>query len=175
LRMFLGDLQAAKYLEQRPDWDGKTLAANGTSQGGMQSFAVTGLDSRITDMVVEVPAGCDNSGALVGRTPGWPFHLTNPNDPKQKQILQVMAYFDPVNFASRIKAPALVAVGLIDETAPPSGIFTAFNQLQGPKEILVMARSDHRGTGGSQAAYATHSTAWFDALARGGPAPVPKP
>jgi cephalosporin-C deacetylase-like acetyl esterase len=32
-------------------------------------------------------------------------------------------YFDTVNFAPRIKAPALVAMGFIDTTAPPVGIW----------------------------------------------------
>jgi cephalosporin-C deacetylase-like acetyl esterase len=172
LRMFLGDLQAAKYLEQRPDWDGKTLVVTGGSQGGMQSFAVAALDQKVTGMVVIVPAGADDSGALAGRNPGWPFHLVKPEDPTEKQVLQAISYYDPVNFASLIKCPALVAVGLIDEVAPPTGVFTAFNQLQGPKEILVMARSNHTGAGGTQAAFKVRSNEWFAALAAGKPAPV---
>jgi cephalosporin-C deacetylase-like acetyl esterase len=52
-------------------------------------------------------------------------------------------YFDVVNFASRITAPAIVTVGFIDTTTPPVGILIAFNQITGPKELIPMIESDH--------------------------------
>jgi cephalosporin-C deacetylase-like acetyl esterase len=57
--------------------------------------------------------------------------------------MQTALYFDPVNFASRIKAPSLVAMGFIDTIAPPAGIWTALNQIPGPKEAVAMVESDH--------------------------------
>ena len=62
-------------------------------------------------------------------------------------------YYDMVNFAPRITCPALVATGLIDETlSRRRGSPPAFNQMRGPKELLVLPRSDHQGTGNTQAA-----------------------
>ena len=52
-------------------------------------------------------------------------------------------YFDTVNFASRIKAPVLGAIGFIDATAPAAGIWTAFNQIPGPKEVVPIIDSGH--------------------------------
>jgi cephalosporin-C deacetylase len=173
LRMFLGDVQSAEYLAGRPDWDGKTLVVTGTSQGGLQSFATAALDPKVTAMLVLVPAGCDDSAALVGRKPGFPFYLTDVTSPGNKQILQTSAYFDAVNFAARVKCPALVALGLLDETAPPSGVFAAFNQLQGPKEACVLPNSDHQGYANSQAPYGVRSAAWRKALLAGNPPPIP--
>jgi cephalosporin-C deacetylase len=178
LRMFLGDIQAAEYLAKRPDWNGKVLMVTGASQGGMQSFATAALDPDITAMLVCVPAGCDDSGALVGRKPGWPFYLANPTTPEQKLVLQTSAYFDPVNFASEIKCPALVGLGLIDETATPSGVLTAFNQLTGPKQVLIMPDADHHGDHGTQAPFWGHAGTWQKAFLDGQSAPVepnPKP
>ena len=169
LRMFLGDVQAANYLASRPDWDGKTLVVTGGSQGGMQSFAAAALDPKITGMAVMVPAGCDNTGRLAGRQPGWPYWKD------EKQAMDTSRYFDPVNFASRIKCPVLVGLGLIDVTAPPSGIFTAINQLQVPKEIVVMPLSEHQSKNNSQAPYYSRSGAWLSALRTTGAPPAPKP
>ncbi|MES1257229.1 MAG: hypothetical protein ABUS51_02320, partial [Acidobacteriota bacterium] len=46
-------------------------------------------------------------------------------------------------FASRIKAPVLAAMGFIDTTSPPAGIWTALNQIPVPKEPLPMIESEH--------------------------------
>jgi len=169
LGMFLGDVQAANYLASRPDWDGKTLVVTGGSQGGMQSFTTAALDPKVTAMAVMVPAGCDNTGRLAGRQPGWPYWKD------EKQAMDTSRYFDPVNFAARVKCPALIGLGLIDVTAPPSGIFAAINQLQGPKEVLVMPNSDHQGKNNSQAPYHSRWGAWLAALRTTGAPPQPKP
>jgi cephalosporin-C deacetylase len=52
-------------------------------------------------------------------------------------------YFDPVNFASRIKAPVLAGIGFIDTVSPPAGIWTALNQIPVPTEPLPLIESEH--------------------------------
>jgi cephalosporin-C deacetylase-like acetyl esterase len=54
-------------------------------------------------------------------------------------------YFDAMNFATRIKCPVIVGVGLADTTCPPEGVFAAFNQIRAPKEIIIMPTADHSG------------------------------
>jgi len=172
LRMFLGDIRAVEYLAKRPDWDGKTLVVTGTSQGGLQSFVAAGLDSKVTDILVLVPAGCDDSGRLVGREPGWPFWMNSVNGHNEKQVLETSRYFDAVNFASRTKCPALVGLGLIDVTAPPSGIFAAISQLSGTKEVLILPNSNHHGDGQAQVPYQDRAKEWLAALSTGAPPPA---
>ena len=167
VRMFMGDYRSVEYLSERPDWDGKTLLVTGASQGGLQSFVSAGLNHKVTEIMVVVPAGCDHSGALVGRKPGWPFRMVQVDASKTAQ-LKTFGYFDGVNFAARAKCPALVALGLIDETSPPSGVYTAVNQLQGPKEVLVMVDSDHQGTNKSQRPYFTRANQGRAALLANG-------
>lgn len=167
LRMLLRCYRAADFLTRRPEWDGKTLVVTGTSQGGLQAFATAALFPRITSMMVNVPAGCDTTGTLVGRASGWPHWENFATGDQRKKVLEVSEYFDAVNFASRVKCPALVGVGLIDETSPPAGVFAAFNELRGPKEVLVMERSDHHGSHNSQAGYIARSEAWAKALLAG--------
>lgn len=172
LQMYLGDYRAADYLASRPDWDGKTLLVMGTSMGGQQSLAMAGLHPKITDVIVHVPAGADSNAAAHGRTTGFPFwDATNP------KVLQTGLYFDTVNLARRIKAPALVSMGFLDQVCPPAGIWTAFNQIPGAKEVvpLVEAAHNHQSTAAQQQPYTDRSNAWLSALVKGDPAPVNAP
>ena len=139
LYMYLRDTRVIDYIETSPHWDHRTIVLTGTSMGGQQSLATAGLNpGRITAVVVNEPSGADSSGALHGRYVGYPWwHQTDP------RVLDAARYFDTVNFASRIEAPALVAMGFIDTIAPPAGIWTALNQIPAPKEAVPMVESDH--------------------------------
>jgi cephalosporin-C deacetylase len=139
LNMYLRDSRALDYLMTRPDWDGKTIVLMGTSMGGQQSLMLAGLrPENITAVLVCVPAGTDVNGDLHGRKAGYPNWPSK--DPK---VMSTALYFDPINFASRIKAPVLAAIGFIDTTSPPAGIWTALNQIPVAKEPLPMMESEH--------------------------------
>ena len=139
LDMYLRDSRALDYLMTRPDWDGKTIVLTGGSMGGQQSLVLAGLRPEpISAVLVCVPAGADTNGDLHGRKAGYPnWPSDNPD------IMKTALYFDPVNFASHIKAPVMAGMGFIDTTAPPAGIWTALNQIPGPKEPLPMIQSEH--------------------------------
>lgn len=164
LQMYLGDYRAVDYLASRPDWDGKTLVLMGTSMGGQQSLCVAGLHPRVTHVIVNEPAGCDADGSLHGRLAGYPNW--DASDPR---AVTTALYFDPVNFASRIKATCLVAMGFVDETAPPVGIWIAFNQIPGPKKAAPMVDSPHNNhaTPEQQRPFTDGSAAWLAALVHG--------
>ena len=49
-------------------------------------------------------------------------------------VMKTSLYFGTANFASRIKAPMLAAMGFIDTICPPAGVWTAINQIPGLKE-----------------------------------------
>ena len=139
LNMYLRDTRALDYIQSRPDWDGRTIVIIGTSMGGQQSFVTAGLNpDRVTAMLVNVPAGADISGDLHGSKRGFPSWAID--DPR---VVETARYFDIMNFAPAIRAQSLVAIGLMDTISPPFGIFAAFNQIQGPKEVVAMAQSDH--------------------------------
>jgi cephalosporin-C deacetylase-like acetyl esterase len=138
LNMYLRDARAIDYIRTRPDWDRKTIVLMGTSMGGQQSLVTAGLRPDVTAVLVNEPSGADTNGDLHGRRAGYPNWPSN--DPK---IMETALYFDPVNFASRIKAPVVAAIGFIDTTSPPAGVWTAVNQTQGRKEVISMIESDH--------------------------------
>jgi cephalosporin-C deacetylase-like acetyl esterase len=139
LNMYLRDSRALDYLMTRPDWDGRTLVLMGTSMGGQQSITLAGLrPEKITAVLVCVPAGADSNGDLHGRKAGYPNWPSN-----NPEVMEASRYFDTINFASRIQAPVLAAMGFIDTTSPPAGVWTELNQITVPKEPLPMIESEH--------------------------------
>jgi cephalosporin-C deacetylase len=164
LNMYLRDSRAIDYIASRLDWDGKTIVVMGTSMGGQQSLVTAGLQPKVTAVIVNEPAGADSNGDLHGRKTGYPnWPSANP------AVMKTALYFDTVNFASRIKAPVLAALGLIDTIAPPVGIWTAINQIPGPKEVIPMVESDHNNiTPEKQGAYNSRSEEVLGIILKGG-------
>jgi cephalosporin-C deacetylase-like acetyl esterase len=172
LRMYLSDYRAVEYLASRPDWDGHTLVVMGTSMGGQQSLCTAALNPKVTAVIVNEPSGADANGQAHGRLTGY------PNWPADNaRALRTARYFDTVNCAARIHAPTLVAMGFTDTTAPPAGIWTAFNRITAPKEAVPMVDSPHNNfaTPEQQRPYAERSQQWLAALRRGAMPPLPAP
>ena len=168
LRMYLSAFRAADFLAAQPDWDGKTLVVMGTSMGGQQTLATAGLHSKVTAMMACVPSSCDLTGPEHGRAAGFPDWARSAKDKANPKILETGQYFDPVNFASRIHVPALVAMGFIDETCPPAGVWSAINQMKGPTEPLPMINSPHQDNPkGVQRPWQTRSAEWLAILVKG--------
>lgn len=168
LQMYLGDYRAIEYLATRPEWDGRTLVVNGVSMGGQQSLVMAGLNTRVTAVVVGVPSGSDANAAQHARMAGYPFWDTA--DPR---VMETARYFDVVNFASRITAPTMGAMGFIDAVSPAIGIWTALGQIPGVKEPVPMIDSphNHQATPEQLQPYTRRSSEWLAALLRGRPVP----
>ncbi len=177
LRMYLSCYRAIEYLKTRPDWNGKTLIVTGTSQGGQQTLMIAGLHPKdITAAIALVPAASDMLAPAIGRASGFPnwYFSTQGKDPDK--VHEASRYYDPVNFARHIQCPVLIGLGLEDETAPPSSIFAAANQIRAPKEIVILANSGHQNVNGSQDPFSQIEYGrWLPALQQGKPAPVAQP
>jgi cephalosporin-C deacetylase-like acetyl esterase len=140
--MVMRVLRAIDIITQQPEWDGKNLIAFGRSQGGGQAVMAAGLDPRINLICAEVPALCDHTGNVAGRVNGWPKLLGNTGT-YDRAALEVVPYFDAVNFAKRTKAKAYVTVGFIDLSCPPTSVYAMYNQLKGEKKILDIYDKGH--------------------------------
>jgi cephalosporin-C deacetylase-like acetyl esterase len=164
LAMYLRDVRGVDYVASRPDWNGRVLALMGTSMGGQQGLVTAALHPKVTHVLVNEPSGADANGDLHGRKTGYPnWDFENP------RVMATARYFDTVNFASRITAPAIVTVGFIDTITPPTGIVTAFNQIKGPKELIPMIESDHNNrTPDKQGDWESRWRAVLGALVSGG-------
>lgn len=146
LPMFLSCRRAVDYLTQRDDWNKSTLVVHGGSQGGYQAIVTAGLHPAVTALAANVPAGCDHTGKAAGRLPGWPNWAGRTWQGKDEQkMLAAARYFDAMNFASRVKCPALVGVAVVDQACPVEGVLATCNQLGGSKQIVLMPLADHGG------------------------------
>jgi cephalosporin-C deacetylase len=63
-----------------------------------------------------------------------------------------------------------MSMAFLDTVTPPVGIWTAFNQIAGPKEALplVDAAHNHQSTPEQQAPFYTRSAEWMKRLSAGG-------
>lgn len=130
LGMFLREVRALDFLCAQPEWDGKTVVVYGTSQGGFQAFAGAFLDPRVTFFAAGVPAGSDHTGMVANRVAGWPKIVPVTDGKPDPKALEAARYFDNMNFAAHTKAKgAVVTVGFIDQTCPPTTVYAAFNAL----------------------------------------------
>jgi cephalosporin-C deacetylase-like acetyl esterase len=130
LGMFLREVRALDFLCAQPEWDGKTVVVYGSSQGGFQAFAGAFLDPRVTFFAAGVPAGSDHTGMAANRVAGWPKLVPVIDGKPDPKVLEAARYFDNVNFAAHTKAKgAIVTVGFIDQTCPPTSVYAAFNAL----------------------------------------------
>jgi cephalosporin-C deacetylase len=62
-----------------------------------------------------------------------------------EDLMVVLRYFDPVNFAGQVVCPTLVGVGLVDEVVPAATVLAIADRLSGPHEVLRFPVS-HSGT-----------------------------
>lgn len=148
LGMFLRLVRAIDFLTSQPEWNGKDVIVYGSSQGGFQAFAAAGIDERVTVMCAGVPAGCDHTGVVAKRVNGWPkFIASLPVAEPDPKVLEAVRYFDNVNFAAHTHAKeAIVTVGFIDTTCPPTSVYAAYNALPIKKQIFNDVKSGHANT-----------------------------
>ena len=63
-----------------------------------------------------------------------------------ERVFETLSYFDGVNFAERVTAPALFSVALMDDIVPPSTIYAAYNRLGATdRAIDVYEFNNHEG------------------------------
>ena len=175
LRMFLGCRRAAEYLTTRADWNGKILVVKGTSQGGLQSVVTAALCPRVSAIMILEPAGCGNTAQQIGRGWGWPYWQAHATGPDADRIMDTSRYFDAINFAHRVKCPALVGPGLMETTCPASNVFALCNRLAGPVEVVVLPEAGHQAPKNDkhgESPFNQRATAWLKALSSGHSAPV---
>ena len=158
--MILRAIRALDYITSDPLWDGKTIILLGESQGGAQAVALAGLDDRVTDVVINVPAMIGNGGYLLGRNDAWPWPMEyngveTPTssmldvdtgiltDKNARRAKKVAPYFDGASLMRGSKARFLVEIGLVDTTCPPSEVFSGLNGVAGEVQVISSPYRNH--------------------------------
>jgi cephalosporin-C deacetylase len=138
--VYLACVQAVRYLASRSDVDPRRLGAVGASQGAMLSIVTAALCPNVKavvapacyyadwpwrDQVAAINAGKGNG--LVAGPP--PFARDNVRQ-------NTLGYYDPVNFASLVKAATLMGVGLCDTPSPPPTVYAVYRRLGATTKAL---------------------------------------
>jgi cephalosporin-C deacetylase len=55
---------------------------------------------------------------------------------REEDVMVVLSYFDPMNFAADIRCPTLVGLGLEDDVVPAPTVYAIANHLGGPHEVI---------------------------------------
>ena len=127
--LILGCDRVIDWAAARPEVDANRIRYEGTSQGGMFGFILTGLNPRILRCCVHVPAGCDHLAYKVdNRQCGWPKIVSSQATAEAKTEAEEWApYFDAANFAESITCPLRVVFGFSDMTCCPPSVWSAYN------------------------------------------------
>jgi len=147
-RLFIDAVRAVETASSHPAVDPTRLAVTGGSQGGGIALAVASLVPEISVLMSDVPFLCHYSRAME-ITDAYPYQeivaFCKTHRDKVDTVMNTLAYFDGLNFAARIKARALLSVGLLDDVCPPSTVFAAYNHLPGEKDIRIYRFNRHEG------------------------------
>ena len=124
-------MRALDYLYTREDVDPRKIIVFGGSQGGGLSLLTAAIDKRVDAVVATVPAFCNNVSRKDSHIP---------------QVSRTMSYFDAALAAELIEVPALIGVGFIDGTCLPANVYSAYNNIKGPKRIENFYNMGHGST-----------------------------
>ncbi len=144
---YMDCIRAMDFMFSRPEVDTTRVVVEGGSQGGALTFATAALDNkRVKLCVPQVPFLSDFPDYFkVAKWPGNEFVTFVEKNPKisWEKVYNTLSYIDIKNLAGWIKAPMLMAVGLVDETCPPHINFAAYNQATSKKEYKVYPFAGH--------------------------------
>lgn len=151
-RLFTDGVRALETAKSHTAVDADNIILTGGSQGGGITIAVGALLSEeITAVLPDVPFLCHYRRATE-ISDAYPYQeitrYCRVHRDKIETVFNTLSYFDGVNFASRITAPALFSVGLMDPVCPPSTVYAAYNHLASShKQIIVYPYNEHEGGG----------------------------
>jgi cephalosporin-C deacetylase len=90
-------------------------------------------------LVVAVPSFGWTEGRriLVGEGSGREINRYLEAHPEHEEdVMVVLSYFDPMNFAADVRCPTLVGLGLEDNVVPAPTVYAIANHLGGPHEVV---------------------------------------
>jgi cephalosporin-C deacetylase len=139
-------VRAVDFIYSRKELRHDQILATGGSMGGYLAIALAGLDNRVTICSAQNPILSDVHN-LVGAVE-WPIndirkYVAGKPDVTFDQVLQNMEYYDTKNFATGVKCPILLGLGLLDPYVPPSNGYAVYNSLNTDKRVMVYKDLGH--------------------------------
>jgi cephalosporin-C deacetylase len=146
---YLDLIRGLDFLASRPEVDPHRLGVFGASQGGGLALALAALDHRVRAVAAHMPFLCAYRMA-VELSPTYPYMELNDyfaQHPEQREPgLSTLEFFDPVNLAPWIEAPALLTIGDQDTVCPPATIEAVFARLRCTRALVRYPQLAHAHT-----------------------------
>lgn len=147
-RVFTDAVRAVDAVKTFDRVDPDRVTVTGGSQGGAIAIAVAGLVDGLVAVMPDVPF-LSHFERAVGFTDSNPYaevvKYLSVHRGKEARVFETLSYFDGVNFAKRIRVPALYSVALMDDICPPSTVFASFNRLGASSDIEIYPFNNHEG------------------------------
>lgn len=112
---------------------------SGTSFAGGLAVMAQGVMQVADLLVVAVPSfgWAEGRRFLVGEGSGSEINRYLEAHPEREEdLMVVLSYFDPMNFAADVRCPTLVGLGLEDDVVPAPTVYAIANHLAGPREVV---------------------------------------
>ncbi len=152
-RLFVDAVRAVDAARAHPVGSELPIVTTGMSQGGGLALVAAHLAGGVTATMPAVPflANFEHAVRITEAAPYAEiikFCAIYPQD--VTRVFASLSYLDIVNHAKHVERPAMFSVGLLDEIAPASTVYAAYNHYAGPKAIEVYPYNGHEGGGSRQ-------------------------
>jgi cephalosporin-C deacetylase len=144
---YVDAVRAVDFLLERPEVDKARIGVHGSSQGGALTITTAALRRDVIACgAVGAPYLCGFLDAA-RLTHSYPYEELNEYlrlfPDREAAMRQTLNYFDGINFASLIRCPMLVYLGLQDDVCPPETGFAMFDALTCEKTLHTYDRCGH--------------------------------
>lgn len=142
-RVFVGAVRAGDFIFSLPQFDKKTYAVRGGSQGGGLAIITAALDPRVIGFAAGYPALSDHFGYLKSQVGGWPHIFADTLIKAKAEKMATLPYYDAVNFARLLRVPGFFFWGFNDPVVPPRSMYAAYNVIKSSKKLMVHPPAVH--------------------------------
>lgn len=146
VKIIMDSLASLKFLEHFKNINSKFIFVTGGSMGGGLSLIDAAIDRHVVAAAGDVPFLSDIPVQMPLAKMGpymevKAFLKKNPGD--KAAVMRSLYYVDTMHFASRIKSPVLMGIGLKDEDCPPKGSFAVYKLIKSKKQLFIAKNSGH--------------------------------
>ena len=146
--VMLGMDRMIDWLARRPNVDPKRVVYSGGSQGGAYGLMLLAMNRSIVRGYIWIPALGDQLGSLHGRQPSAPQMLRGLRSAERRRVAEIIRYYDTVHFATRIRMPVRMFMGLADTVCVPYAIWATYNAIpSADKAMRCCPQMGHGMTG----------------------------
>jgi len=142
---FCDAVRAVDFIASREKTDQSRIFGWGESQGGALTWIAASLDHRFRAIAPAVPFLSDYEDyAKIVWWPMWEVFETIEKEGLDKaEVLDMMTYFDVMNFTEKIECPVKMGFGLQDPVCPPHTNFAGYNNVRTEKTWNVYPLCGH--------------------------------